>query len=381
MVLSDLGARSAPYNECSCAPVNGIFDNPLNDCFVKRNLPDGTERLYPEERRITMTVSTTESHRSNEYEMSCGYLMRPVRDAREWDEYFNEVRQPHLMQAHAYGEAKRHAEYWCLNRYVFERLGAPVAICQVLEKRLAGIRIVSRINRGPLFLEASPSPEAKVSVLHLVRDHWRIFQGGPLLIAPALEMSEENRKILVQLGFKEWKSYCHCSSLIDLRLEESEIKKRLAPTWRTCLNSSIRSGLALRSSNTAESIEWMLDRHVENMRSKNFQGPKTRFVKALYESRPADIIVMQALFNNEPVAGMLFVRCGQKAEYYIGWFGDLGRKLKSGNFLYWNAVVEMKKAGCRWLDLGGYSSAEKYGRFKQGMRGTEYKLIGEWLCY
>lgn len=307
--------------------------------------------------------------------------MRTVRDVREWDEYFNQIQQPHLTQAHVYGEAKRHAAYWHVDRYVFERFDAPVAICQVMEKRLAGMRIVSRINRGPLFLDASPSPEVKASVFRLLRNRWRIVQGGPLLIAPALEMSEENRNILVELGFKEWKTHYHCSSLIDLGLEESEIKKRLAPTWRNRLNSSCRSGLEFRSSSAAESIEWMLDRHAENMRFRNFQGPRTAFVKALYKARPADIAVLQAVLNNEPVAGMLFIRYGQKAEYYIGWFGELGRKFNSGNFLYWNAAVEMKKAGCRWLDLGGYSSAEKYGRFKKGMRGTEYKLIGEWLCY
>jgi hypothetical protein len=41
----------------------------------------------------------------------------------------------------------------------------------------------------------------------------------------------------------------------------------------------------------------------------------------------------------------------------------------------------MRKAGFRWLDLGGYYSNDKFGHFKQGMGGTEYKLIGEWCCF
>ena len=40
----------------------------------------------------------------------------------------------------------------------------------------------------------------------------------------------------------------------------------------------------------------------------------------------------------------------------------------------------MKAVGCRALDLGGYATAEGYGRFKRGMRGSEYRLAGEWVA-
>jgi lipid II:glycine glycyltransferase (peptidoglycan interpeptide bridge formation enzyme) len=313
--------------------------------------------------------------------MSYGYRIRPVRDVQEWEEYFNAIERPHLMQSHAYGEAKKHAQQWHINRYVFERFGTPLAICQVLEKRLAGLRIASRINRGPLFLEESPPCKVKEHVMQLVRDHWKVFRGGPLLIAPALDMSEENRSVLLELGFRDRKKYCHWSSLIDLRPAESEMRKRLASNWRNHLKLSERSGLELRTSNSADSVEWMLDRHAENMETKNFHGPDKALLRALYQARPADFLVLQAVFEGEPLAGMILARCGQKTEYYIGWVGADGRKYNCGNFLCWNAALEMKKAGCKWLDLGGYGSNDKFGHFKQGMRGMEYKLIGEWVCF
>lgn len=313
--------------------------------------------------------------------MSYGYRIRPVRDVQEWEECFNAIERPHLMQSHAYGQAKKHAQQWHINRCVFERFGTPVAICQVLEKRLMGLRIASRINRGPLFLDASPPCKVKENVMQLVRDNWRMFRGGPLLIAPALDMSEENRSVLVRLGFMDRKKYCHCSSLIDLRPDESAMQKGLAPKWRNQLKSSQRSGLELRTTNSPESVEWMLDRHAENMQSKNFLGPEKALLRALYRTRPADFHVLQAVFDGEPLAGVILARCGQKAEYYVGWFGAAGRKYNCGNFLCWNAAIEMKKAGCKWLDLGGYSPDDKFGHFKQGMRGMEYKLIGEWVCF
>ena len=92
--------------------------------------------------------------------------------------------------------------------------------------------------------------------------------------------------------------------------------------------------------------------------------------------------MLSALLDTTPVAGMVITKFGCAAEYYLGWFGHPdGRKANSGNFLYWHAALEMQKAGHRWLDLGGYYSSDKFGHFKQGMGGAEYKLAGEWFCW
>jgi hypothetical protein len=317
-------------------------------------------------------------------EMNCSYRIRPMRDIQEWNEYFAKVRQPHLMQSYAYGEAKKLAQNWHIGRYVFERLDMPVAICQVLEKRLGGLQVGARINRGPLFLNAAPTYETKANVLRLVRDRWRMFRGGPLLIAPALEYSEENRDILRQLGYRDLKRYCHCSALIDLLPEESEMKKQLAQAWRNRLQSCYNRGLELRVSNSRESVEWMLAKHEENMRRKNFRGPSKALVAALYEAGPRDFLVLQAFQGGEPIAGLAVTIYGHKAECYVAWIGESGRRFNCGNFLFWNAAMETKKIGCQWLDLGGYYSnclSSKFVQFKCGMRGTEYRLIGDWLCY
>lgn len=313
--------------------------------------------------------------------MSQAYRIRPVRNMQEWQTFFRDVDHPHLMQAHAYGEAKRRAQNWHVERYVFERINEPVAICQVLEKRIGGLRIAARVNRGPLFLEHPPADAVKEEVLRLMRMHWKIFRGGPLLIAPALDMTDENRKLLERLGFRDRKRYCHVSSLFDLRPEEDKMRKCLASNWRNHLKIAERSGLALRVSNAPDSVAWMLARHTENMAVKNFAGPPSAFLQALYRECPSDFLVLQAVFEDEPMAGMILARCGRKAEYYIGWYGAQGRRYHCGNFLCWHAALEMKKAGCAWLDLGGHGVDDRFGQFKKGMRGTEYRLIGEWISY
>lgn len=313
--------------------------------------------------------------------MPSHYSVRPVKDCQEWDIFLNAVYKPHLMQSYAYGEAKRIAQNWHINRLVFECGNTPVAICQVLEKRVAGMRVASRINRGPLFIDEMPSYEVKENIYQLLRNQWKYLMGGILLFAPALEPSDENNYMLHQLGFIERKKVGWCSSLIDLAQDESEIRRNLSSTWRNRLKSALNSGMALHTDTSTENVEWMLNKHRENMCAKDFKGPSIALLSALQKIKPCDFTIMKAILNGEALGGMIVVRFGQSSEYYIGWFGAEGRKWNVGNYLYWNSILEMKKAGCRWFDLGGYDASDKYGHFKQSMRGREYRLMGEWISY
>lgn len=313
--------------------------------------------------------------------MNHNYRVRPVNNIQEWDKYFDEVYQPHLTQSGVYGEAKMQTCDWTIKQLVFECGSTPVAICQILEWRLAGVRIAARINRGPLFIEAMPSYETKENVFRLLRKQWQFFVGGALLIAPSLEFSDENKKMLLHLGYKERKISGWRSSRIDLSPDEAAIRKGFYSTWRNRLQSSLKCGLKLQVSNSVESVHWIVEKHQENMCEKNFKGPSKTFIAALHASRPDDFLVLQAVFEGAVVGGLVVSKFGRHAENLIAWIGHAGRPVNCGNFLYWNAILQMKKAGCLSIDLGGYSCSDKFGNFKKNMRGVEYCLIGEWLAY
>jgi hypothetical protein len=53
----------------------------------------------------------------------------------------------------------------------------------------------------------------------------------------------------------------------------------------------------------------LLDRHVENMRNKNFVGPTPEFVRAI--TRASDFWLLQAMVAGNPEAGLL-----------VGWLSD-----------------------------------------------------------
>lgn len=308
-------------------------------------------------------------------------MPEPVTGRQEWDHLFGQVALPHFTQAWCYGEGKRAAAGWSVERVVFQGAEGPAALCQVLVKRLVGVPVAARINRGPLFMQSSPSTELQRSVLRALRRQWRFGRRGLLLIAPALPFGETSSTLLRGAGFIRRRAGGWGSSLIDLQPSLEAIRAALSSKWRNHLNVSLKAGIALRLRSDQEAFDWMLERHASNMAAKDFVGPAVSFVRSMIASSPQDFRVLQALIENEPCSGILVARFGAHAETFLSWTGEAGRRVNAHHFLLWHVLVEMKAAGCRALDLGGYTTTEKYGAYKRGMKGSEYRLAGEWLAF
>lgn len=318
--------------------------------------------------------------------MSTALVMSPDADAgivpigrEQFDDLLARAPRPHFTQAWSYGEGKR-AEGWQVERLLVSDADGPAALCQVLTRR-PFILPVARINRGPVFLREQASPASQLAVLRALRRRWRFGLRGLLLLAPSLPHGADATALLREAGFVRRRDAGWHSSRLDLRLPRDELHRRLAPDWRTKIRRAEKLGVTLRLRRDEAGIEWLLDRHVENMRAKNFVGPSEDFVRQVCRAGRGDFRLLQAMVNGEPEAGLLVGRFGQHAENFIAWFSETARRVTAGNFLMWNAVIEMQNAGCLTLDLGGFSVADRYGHFKRGMRGEEYSLAGEWLAF
>ena len=302
-----------------------------------------------------------------------------VTSRAEWEPLFAQAPWPHFTQSWAYGEGKR-AEGWQVERMVIPDAGGPAALCQLLVKRPLGIPI-TRINRGPVFLRDKPSRATQLGVLCALRRRWRFGLRGLLLMAPSLPMDDESVALLREAGFIRRKDSGWSSSFINLQQPLEDLFRGLAPDWRTKIRRAEKLGVSLRVRSDAAAIDWLLERHVENMRSKNFAGPSPEFVRSVVRAGAHDFRLLQAMVAGQPEAGLLVGRFGQHAENFIAWFSETARRATAGNYLMWNSVIEMQRMGCRTLDLGGFSVSDRYGHFKRGMRGEEYRLAGEWLAF
>jgi hypothetical protein len=313
-----------------------------------------------------------------------------VDDAAEWAGYLTRVEQPHMVQAWAYGEAKRavgaektgrrfDAGGWQARRLLIERGGDPVAVCQMLEKCVVGFSCASRLNRGPLFLDGGPHPEVVKDVYQTLKRHSK-YRPGVLVLAPALPDGPESYRLLDDLGYRPRETSGWSSCRVDLSGGEEQIRKNLASSWRNRLKAAERNGLELAVSQSPDDVAWMIARHVENQAAKGFTHPAPALVKAVCDAAPDDVLIYKAHLDGEPIGAMLVFLFGRGAEYYVGWTGPRGRDVNVGNFLYYRIAVDLHERGCLWCDLCG----ERQGateQFKRGMRGEHYELLNEWLAF
>ena len=120
----------------------------------------------------------------------------------------------------------------------------------------------------------------------------------------------------------------------------------------------------------------------ELMQEKDFSGPAIGLLRNLrnHLDDGEQLLILRAMHEGEPVAGVCLARHGSAATYLLGWNGHKGRNLKANQYLLWQAIKYLKQSGSRWFDLGGISEENTPGitAFKLGLNGERYELVGEY---
>lgn len=307
-------------------------------------------------------------------------VFETVNNALQWERLLGQTDRAHSVQAFGYGEAKG-SKGWHVSRQLLSLAGRPVAIVQALEKRVAGLRVVTRINRGPMFLTPDAPAYVVTAVYRAVRKRWGRLPFGVLLLAPALEDRPENRAILARAGFRPRKGNGWGSARLDLALPIDDVFQTFEHNWRKSIRAADKAGVTVKVADAEADHEWMIERHLQNMAEKGFSGHDAEFLRSLRKNSGSDYVLLQALHEGRPVAGLVMLKFGNVADSIVAWFGEEGRKVKAGNAITWGAIQEMQRRGCRLYDVGGINSDKGFSSFKSGMNGAEYFLLGEYVGF
>ncbi len=298
----------------------------------------------------------------------------------EWQEWIAQAGHSNLLQSWAYGQAKADVSGWQCTRLVFHLDQNPVALVQVLQKRVLGALLISRINRGPLFLGFSNKiiEQGVWAELGRLGSVWR---GRMLTAAPELELTGLHLVMMESLGFRQFSAHAWESAWIDLKVELAILRQKLDGKWRNALKSAETAGLRWDVGSSDQAVDWMMARYKELMSEKDFSGSPIDLLLAVRKHLPSEhFVALRAMDGEEAVAGICLVRHGTAATYLLGWNGARGRKLKANQYLLWQAIVYLKQAGLDCFDLGGVDEERTPGiaAFKLGMNGRRYELLGEY---
>jgi len=326
--------------------------------------------------RIIDIIQDTEIKKENSYKLIFENI-----DSIKWADYLTYAKNPNLMQSWGYGEAKRKVNGWIVKRGIIIFKNEPIAVFQALEKKWGPFGII-RINRGPLIL-GTRNNATKYFIYKALRKLSYIGNIRIISIAPNLYNNEENLAIMKLAGYKKRKKDPLRSILINLNENEDQLLKNLNGKWRNQLKKSKNYGIQLKIGYSEDLHNWLMGKYKELMDEKSFIGPKIELYDDLHKFDKKNTIVLQALHNNSAVAGILISKHGSSCCYQVGWNSLEGRKINANNFLLWNAIVEMKNQGYTSFDLGGINEKLNPGiaKFKRGLGGEEYNLVGEWLSF
>ena len=176
----------------------------------------------------------------------------------------------------------------------------------------------------------------------------------------------------------------HSTVMVDLSLEEEALMQQLDGKWRNRLRAAQKEddldvvpvGLKLPQ------YGWLLEKEVAQRNSIGYTAITPDLVPA-YQSFAGknSLAISRADYQGETVAGIMCLIHGNSATYHIGWSDETGKTTGAHNLLMWEMMLQLKKRGICWFDLGGVNTEDGAGiaRFKIGTGGVVMTLPGTYI--
>lgn len=312
----------------------------------------------------------------------------------EWDEYWPRVRQSNLLQSWQYGEAKTKGNKWHPVRFlIYDEFGAPIALAQLLVSTWPIVGGLARLNRGPLLIDGEPSSlvgrDTTLCALDALLTEGRRRRWRLLFVAPELEADAENAGRLRQLGLRPRVGTPWGSTRLALAPSEDELLAGLNGKWRNLLRKAQKTNLLLqRHEGGGAGLETVVSAYKRAQSERGFRGVSDDLLQDLalqtgtfwyawqYSVCPAGDVG-----SHKDILGMLVsIVHGDTATYFVSYTNSHGRKANANYLMLWQAILDAKRAGCEWFDLGGLNINTPHGvaHFKRGINGQVYSLVGEW---
>ncbi len=300
----------------------------------------------------------------------------------EWDRLLSVAGRSSLEQSWSYGEAMHRFYGHAADRAIIRRGGETLAMVQVFRRPVAKLATVVRIVRGPLWLLAGTEEATRIAAYRAIRQSFLRRRREFLFWIPELPDAPASDTLMRATGTRRIVTGLS-SAWLDLSPDEAVLRKAMAGRWRNALARAERQGTRVDLSRDGRILAGQMAVYEAFRRRKRFVGPPGGFVAAMGETgrREQDVLVLGASAGDDLVAGIVLIRHGASATYYVSWTGEEGRRRGAHNLLLWRGIAELKRAGVRWLDLGGLNTASAAGiaRFKLGLGPEVFTLSGTYF--
>ncbi len=308
----------------------------------------------------------------------------------EWLDIVSEFQNLSLMQTWEYAKGKANLSSWVVERAIFLKGDQIVGAVQALIKPIPLIgRGLVWINQGPLWRKTDNSDfSLLVDMMNEIRRHWVDDKHFYVRIAPTLYEGENLLKQFENIGYRFAGDFSRWSSArLDLSKSVEQIRKDFKNKWRGDLNASERRGANCVVGTSTELFESFISHYEPFLVKKDLSTPITPlFLRQLQSHLPSErkMWIFEGRFENESLGGLLMAGYGDSCIALAGSNpNERGRQLRSGNLVWWHAILKMKELGYKWFDVGGADpriTPKGILHFKEGLRAMPFQLVGEFEC-
>jgi lipid II:glycine glycyltransferase (peptidoglycan interpeptide bridge formation enzyme) len=318
------------------------------------------------------------------------FIVNELVNKNDWDKYWLMVNKKSLTQAWEYGEAKIQTEGWKALRFLLtDEKNIPIGLCQVLTKKICGIFKIARINKGPVVLCDYRFEDVDIlSMISAICADLRSRGYWTIQIAPLLGRNPNTIKVLKSLSFRMQKVCPADSAMLDISGGEDYVLSTFSSKWRNSLRKGQKYQYKIsQCADQNKLVPILLELYKTHQNDRGYTGLSAQMIKALISNQTeyfkVNIFIAHkySVFEKEGILGALVsIQYCNISEYLIGITNDEGRMSQANSVLLWHSIVHAINKGCNLFDVGGLNAHTPAGilRFKSGLSGTPYQLIGEW---
>lgn len=166
---------------------------------------------------------------------------------------------------------------------------------------------------------------------------------------------------------------------INLTQSEEEILQQMKPKGRYNLRLAEKKGVKIKESQDLKEFYQLLKSTTSR---DGFFGHSLDFYQKMLFSFGSDAQLLLAEYQNEVIAGGIFVYTPTEGIYYYGVSANEHRNVMAPYLLQWKAIQEAKKRGCLWYDFLGIAPLNSLPNHPwQGVTDFKKKFGGEVVNY
>lgn len=300
---------------------------------------------------------------------------------RDWVRLHGAAGSPAVLeQAHGYGEAVAASSRYRVRRATIRRGREIVALAQVFRRAFGPLHLVRQM-RGP-YLAPDIDEATGTACFRLLARQFSWRRGEAHFWMPELEAGPAAQALMAGLGKRPMLTG-YATAWLDLGQEVAALRAGLDHGFRYSLKRAEGGRLKVETAHGGASLDWLLAEHDAHRRRRRLVAPSGAVARAISAALPSprDTLVLRAMDGSTPVAGLMFLRHGNAATYYISVTTPAGRKAQANHLLMWRGIQALREQGVAALDLGGLDTDTMPGvaGFKLGLGGRLSTLAGTFL--